>query len=397
MPGEPAQVLADWAARALADSPAFFAAPPTADYVWEPDPARADGSPGTVVFPSVITTPDRENNLVYGRLFPAAGLRDGREDRSRAVVVLPQWNADARGHVGLCRLLARFGITALRLSLPYHDRRMPPGMTRADYIVSSNVGRTVQVCRQAVTDARRAIAWLHRQGYERLGILGTSLGSCLAMLTTAHEPLIRAEALNHISLYFADVIWEGLSTAHVREGFEGHIALEQLRRLWMPISPRAYVDRVAGRKTLLVYAKYDTTFPVHLSLELVRAFDDLGIPYRPHRPALRALHDGPGAVQVHGRVRADVVPGAEPLEVLEEALEGFVHGRSQLPHQGRHVALVDGVGDRDRVGEQQPDRRGREDGGDHGNHAEEAEAHAGEAHHDRRLVYPAWRKTAPLN
>jgi dienelactone hydrolase len=156
---------------------------------------------------------------------------------------------------------------------------MPPSLTRADYIVSSNVGRTLQVCRQAVTDARRAIAWLHRQGYERLGILGTSLGSCLALLTSAHEPLIRAQALNHVSIYFADVIWEGLSTSHVRAGFDGHITLDRLRELWMPISPRAYVDRVQDKKTLLVYAKYDTTFPVHLSLDLVRAFGDLGIDY----------------------------------------------------------------------------------------------------------------------
>jgi len=278
-PGQaPEQILADWAAHALADSPAFFAAPPITDYEWDADQAVTDGSPGTVLFPSVITTPDPENNTVYGRLFPAA-RRDGREDRERAVVVLPQWNADPGGHVGLCRLLARFGVTALRLSLPYHDRRMPPRMTRADYIVSSNVGRTVQVCRQAVTDARRAISWLHQQGYERLGILGTSLGSCLAMLTTAHEPLIRAEALNHVSLYFADVIWEGLSTSHVRAGFEGHITLDLLRKLWMPISPRAYVHRVTGKKTLLVYAKYDTTFPVHLSLDLVQAYTDLGIGY----------------------------------------------------------------------------------------------------------------------
>ena len=275
----PDQVLAEWSCRARADSPAFFAAPPTDDYEWEADPACADGSPGTVQFPSAIGTPDPANNIVYGRLFPARRLEDGREDRRRAVVVLPQWNADAGGHVGLCRVLARFGITALRLSLPYHDRRMPPSMTRADYIVSSNVGRTLQVCRQAVVDARRAIAWLHRQGYERLGILGTSLGSCLAMLTAAHEPLIRAQALNHISLYFADVIWEGLSTSHVRAGFDGHITLDRLRELWMPISPRAYVDRVQDKRTLLVYAKYDTTFPVHLSLDLVHAFDDLGIRY----------------------------------------------------------------------------------------------------------------------
>ena len=72
--------------------------------------------------------------------------------------------------------------------------------------------------------------WLARQGYERIGILGTSLGSCLALLTTAHEPLIRAQALNHISPYFADVVWRGLSTRHVREGFDGRIELDLLRR-----------------------------------------------------------------------------------------------------------------------------------------------------------------------
>ncbi len=84
------------------------------------------------------------------------------------------------------------GMTALRLSLPYHDSRMPPELHRADYIVSANVARTVQVCRQAVLDARRAIAWLHAEGYERIGILGSSLGSCLSLLTMAHEPLIDA-------------------------------------------------------------------------------------------------------------------------------------------------------------------------------------------------------------
>jgi dienelactone hydrolase len=272
-------ILADWAAAALADSQEFFAAPPTRDYEWAPESSGDAACAGTVTFPSAVTTPQPENNIVYGRLFPAARKKGGGEDRRRAVVVLPQWNADAGGHVGLCRLLARFGINALRLSLPYHDRRMPPIMSRADFIVSSNVARTVQVCRQAVVDARRAVAWLAAEGYERIGILGTSLGSCLAMLTSAHEPLIRTEALNHVSRYFADVVWEGLSTQHVREGLDGRITLDRLRELWMPISPQAYVSRVRDKKTLLVYARYDTTFPVHLSLDLIREFERLAAPY----------------------------------------------------------------------------------------------------------------------
>jgi dienelactone hydrolase len=195
--------------------------------------------------------------------------------------VLPQWNSDASGHIGLSRLLARCGISALRLSLPYHDARMPPELSRADYIVSSNVVRTVQVCRQAVLDARRAVGWLADQGFERIGILGTSLGSCLAMLTAAHEPLIRAQALNHVSPWFADVVWRGLSTRHVREGLDGHIDLDLLRKLWRPISPWSHLSRVRqhGSKTLLVYAKYDLSFPVDLSTMLVEEYSRHGIDF----------------------------------------------------------------------------------------------------------------------
>jgi pimeloyl-ACP methyl ester carboxylesterase len=192
---------------------------------------------------------------------------------------MPQWNADPGGHVGLCKLLAWNGISALRLSMPYHDERMPPELHRADYIVSANIARTVQICRQAVLDARRGIAWLAGQGYDRIGILGTSLGSCLALLTSAHEPLIRAAALNHISPHFADVVWRGLSTSHVRAGLDGHIELDLLRALWKPISPVWYLERLRRTKVLLVYARYDLTFPLDLSEDLVRAFQDGQIPH----------------------------------------------------------------------------------------------------------------------
>jgi dienelactone hydrolase len=265
---EPGAVLRDWVAQVMADTDAFFTAPPTKDYRVEP---ATDGS-RQLTFPSALVTPHAANNTVHCRFFPARNSR-------AAVLVMPQWNADPGGHVGLCRLLAWSGINALRLSLPYHDQRMPPELHRADYIVSANVARTVQVCRQAVLDARRAIAWLDLQGYDRIGILGTSLGSCLALLTTAHEPLIRAEALNHISPQFADVVWRGLSTRHVREGLDGHIDLDMLRSLWRPISPAWYLERLRNRKTLLVYARYDLTFPVDLSEELVRAFREQGIPH----------------------------------------------------------------------------------------------------------------------
>jgi hypothetical protein len=274
-PSPPSALIEDWVAEVMADTDAFYTPAPTTNYML--GSAGDAGAEQVLTFPSAMETPHPANNTVYCRIFhsrPAA-----RTSPRAAVLVLPQWNSDAGGHVGLCRLLTMNGLTAVRLSLPYHDSRMPPELRRADYIVSSNIVRTLQVCRQAVLDARRAIAWLHAEGYDRIGILGSSLGSCLSLLTTAHEPLIRAQALNHISPYFADVVWRGISTAHVREGLDGHIELDLLRELWQPISPANFLERLRDRRTLLVYARYDLTFPVDLSRDLVRQFEAHNIPH----------------------------------------------------------------------------------------------------------------------
>ncbi len=261
------EVVSAWSAKVMENTERFFETPATNRYHLHN---------GLLSFPSAFETPDPDNNTVYARYQPAATRKRPR----RAVVVLPHWNAGPDEHMGLSRLIAKFGISTLRLSLPYHDRRMPADLHRADYIVSANVGRTLQICRQAVLDARRAVHWLTTEGYERVGILGTSLGSCLAMLTAAHEPRVTAAALNHISPYFADVVWEGLSTAHVRAGLDGKVTLDHLRRLWLPISPEPYIDRMRGKRVLLVYARYDLSFPIRLSRQLVDKFLHRDIPHR---------------------------------------------------------------------------------------------------------------------
>ena len=266
---DPLVAVKNWSGEALADSHRFYTAPPTTDYDLSAD--------DVLRFPSAIDTPYAVNNIVVARVFrPEAPRRSGAR---RAVIVLPQWNANAHGHVGLCRLFARFGLTAVRLSLPYHDERRPAELARAEYIVSANVGRTLRANQQAVLDVRRVADWLSAEGFERIGIMGTSLGSCLAMLAMAHEPRLRAGAFNHISPFFADVVWEGLSTEHVRAGLDPHITLADLRDCWMPISPWPFIDGVRGRDVLLVYARYDLTFPVHLSREFLAEFARRGVPH----------------------------------------------------------------------------------------------------------------------
>jgi len=218
-------------------------------------PTDFDLRDGMLRFTSPVHTPFPENNLVHAQWFPA-------KNSKKAVTLLPHWNAPADGHNALCRGLQKLGISALRISLPYHDYRMPAELQRADYAVSANVGRTMDAARQAVIDVRCCFDWLEQQGYDRLGIVGTSLGSCYACLASAHDERIRVNVFNHCSTYFADVVWSGLSTQHIREGLEGNIDLQQLRDCWMAISPVNYMEKFKSRnnKSLFIYTTYDTTF-----------------------------------------------------------------------------------------------------------------------------------------
>src|SRR5690606_18935136 len=78
---------------------------------------------------------------------------------------------------------------------------------------------------------------------------------------------------------FADVVWSGLSTEHVREALDERVDLETLRCLWMPISPWPYVEKLRHKRALLVYARYDLSFPLELSRTLVREFRSREVPH----------------------------------------------------------------------------------------------------------------------
>jgi dienelactone hydrolase len=287
---DPAKFFIDFNRRIIGSSDEFFSYTRPTDFRLEtrevkvfstrevPDPKLEAKVKGTFAeflrFTAPVKTPYPENNLVNARWFPAKGRR--------AIVLLPHWNADAIAYVSLCKLLNLLGIAVLRLSMPYHDIRMPAEIGRADYAVSANVGRTLDAVRQGVVDIRCCLDWLEQQGYSDLGIVGTSLGSCYAFIAAAHDSRIRVAAFNHASTYVADVVWHGQSTRHIRQGMESQITLETLRQSWLAVSPMAYFDQFSRwpRKSLIIYAKYDLTFLPELSRNVVEEFERHGLDHK---------------------------------------------------------------------------------------------------------------------
>jgi dienelactone hydrolase len=266
---DPRALFGEHAQRVMAQSEDFYALPAVSDY-------RLAGD--RLTWTSAIETPSPANNLASARLFAPRRERKGKP--RAAVVVLPQWNAQPDSHVEACRIFNGLGMTALRLTLPYHEERRPPELERADHLVGSNIGRTIQSMRQAVLDTRSAVRRLKDQGFERIGILGTSIGSCIGFLAFAHDAAIDVGVFNHVSGYVADVVWQGISTKHVREGIETDLTVDELREFWKPISPVPFIPRLLDMKPRpmrFIAARYDLTFPVDLSRQVIAEVKALGI------------------------------------------------------------------------------------------------------------------------
>jgi hypothetical protein len=260
---DPRAFLDRFVQEKVATSDEWFAATPADDYVLRDN---------ILTFTSQVKSPWPENNRVVGQFFPAR--RTGP-----AVVVVVQWNARWEQQQDVCRFLNRLGITAIRMSLPYHDRRAIPDHPRGDYLVAPNIGLTLHANRQAVLDIRRTLRWLEQQGYDRLGILGTSIGSSIGFVTMCHEPALRAGAFMHVSTYFGSVVSTGMTTMNVWESLQSKVSHEELRHYWSPISPFPYISKLlgSGKKVLAISAQYDPTFWPEFSNEFVAAIGKDGV------------------------------------------------------------------------------------------------------------------------
>ena len=94
---DPKTFLLDYARRAVAESDDYHSYLPVQDY-------RLDGQ--HLTYSSPLQTIYPKNNTVHGWFFPT-------DSNGRVVLVLPQWNSDAQGHMALCRMLNYFGLSAL--------------------------------------------------------------------------------------------------------------------------------------------------------------------------------------------------------------------------------------------------------------------------------------------
>lgn len=263
-------VLAD---QAVAD-PKFYDPP----YGGDPGFQKLDG---WLKFPSDIVTDTAENNIVWAKITESGSLR-------QAMVVFHHWNARTRNRQ-IAKFFSKRGITVVEIAMPYHFERSRPGSAHADYMLSPNLGRTIQSIRQAVWDGRNLIRWLKNEGYEDVSVLGMSLGSWVAGLVAAHDLAVSKASLFLTAGSLADMVWSGRATRAIHCSLTPDIQLTDLRRVWAPLDMENYAHRLArpGLGLHIVLAKRDKVVLPELSEEYMQTLIRAGA-----RPSVLQLNCG---------------------------------------------------------------------------------------------------------
>ncbi|WP_299846898.1 dienelactone hydrolase-related enzyme [uncultured Paracoccus sp.] len=234
-----------------------------------------------LTFSSDLSTDIEVNNQVWVK------ITEGKP-RDRAVVVFHHWNA-RKWNSPLARFLAKRGFTVAEICMPYHFQRSRPGSLYADYMLSANLGRTLQSVRQSVWDGRKLISWLKSDGFGEISVLGLSLGSWSAGLVAAHDGAVSKAALFLTGESLADMVWTGRATEAIRASLAPKIGLCEFRRAWAPLDLGNYAGSLARRELdlLLVLAKRDRVVLPEFARQFIHQLRDAGA-----RPSVRELNCG---------------------------------------------------------------------------------------------------------
>ena len=223
-----------------------------------------------ITFPSDLPTDVQENNVVWAKVAESGS-------RNQALVIFHHWNASGRNRQ-LAKFFSQRGISVVEIAMPYHLERCRPGSLYADYMLSADLGRTVQSVRQAVWDGRKLVGWLKNEGYRDVSILGMSLGSWVAGLVAAHEPAVSKASLFLTAGSLADMVWTGRATRSIRKSLEAGIGLADLREAWGPLNLENYAHALARADLALhvVLAKRDTVVLPELSQRFMQKLTEAG-------------------------------------------------------------------------------------------------------------------------
>lgn len=222
-----------------------------------------------ITFPSPVKTKVEQNNTVYGHYYQPEG-----KGPFPACVCLHILGGGYELSEMSANSLARCGIAAITIKMPYYAQRRGVGEQRYRRMISFVPEHTAEGMTQAVLDVRRAAAWLMSRDEvdsSRMGVTGISLGGIMSALSSAAEPRFKKVAIYLGGGNLALGIWEN-PHPHAKQFRRNWIAnggtFESFLKIMSPVDPHTYGHLLENRDVLMVAAKHDEILPPKSAIAL---------------------------------------------------------------------------------------------------------------------------------
>ncbi|HEX4614232.1 MAG TPA: dienelactone hydrolase family protein [Urbifossiella sp.] len=213
-----------------------------------------------LTFPSPVKSDVPANDTVHAEYFvPKAASAAAKVP---GVVVLDIMDGAGTVARGQAVWLAQHGTAALYVHMAHYGPRRPPGSPVR--MMSTNLEQTFAAVRQTVLDCRAAAAWLGSRpevNADKLGLIGTSLGSLIGANVAAAEPRLKNVCLLLPAGGLVDAFYDHpkarpyTAVADLLGGREG------LKRLIAPADPITYAPQLRQRNLLMIAASRDDVLP----------------------------------------------------------------------------------------------------------------------------------------
>jgi len=236
-----------------------------------------------------------KNNTVYAQYIEP-------KNKKYAVVFLHGWSvSQGIKWLHFATLLAKSNIAVLFIELPYHIHRTPEGMRSGELFIVADAVKTFNSFEQAVLDVRKGIDFLNDRGFERIGIIGTSIGSMISVIVQAEDKMIDKSVLILSGGDIGLLKWKSFATKqlrrdHIKQGVTHNVCierrkafknfLEKVRRGKLPseieapiacyyFDPLVFAPQIETDKVLMINGLFDVLIPRASTIKL---WKELGKP-----------------------------------------------------------------------------------------------------------------------
>ncbi len=259
-----------------------------------------------LTFPSPVKSGIPENDTVHAEYFRPKG-----KGPFPAVIVLDILDGAALVSRTQAVWLSQHGVAALCVYMAHYGPRK--SLKNKARLLSTDIPHTIEAIRQTVLDCRCATAWLAARpevDANRLGLIGTSLGSLVGTNVAAGEPRLRNVCLLLPGGGLVDAFYDHPLAAPYRPVVNVLGGKETMKRIIAPVDPITYGPLLKQRNLLMIAASRDDIIPPSAATALWAASGKPQIIWYDTTHVGLGLHLVPALVALTAHVKGEpLIPG----------------------------------------------------------------------------------------